>query len=93
MTKALATMSAQEHAVFRKLKLDEMPTAAHRELLLARRRRTRREARVLAAVAWMIPLTLVVAIKRAGVGEAWYDAPPAEIAAAFGELAAPKRPT
>lgn len=90
MTKALAKMSEQLHSVFEDLDVDEMPTAAHRELLIKRRRQTGRESRILARTAWMIPLNFVIAAKRAGIGEAFYDPAPAEIVAAFGDLTLPK---
>ncbi len=86
MTKSLARMSDQRSAVYESLDIDEMPTPAHRALLLQRRREARRGARLLGRVAPLVPQGLVIAAKRAGVGEAWYDPPPPEIIDAFGDL-------
>jgi glycosyltransferase involved in cell wall biosynthesis len=86
MTKALVTMSDQLAAVYEKLDIDKMPSAAHRELLLKRRRDVRRQTKILARTGWAVPLSLVIAAKRAGIGERWYDPPPQEIVDAFGDL-------
>jgi glycosyltransferase involved in cell wall biosynthesis len=88
MIKALATMTSQLAKVYDSLDPDQMPTSATRQTLLQRRRETKRQARILALVGGLVPQGLVIAAKRRGIGEAWYDSPPAEIAAAFGDLSA-----
>jgi glycosyltransferase involved in cell wall biosynthesis len=86
MIKSLATMTSQLAKVYESLDPDQMPTGAHRQLVLQRRRETRRRARILALVGGLVPQGLVIAAKRRGIGEAWYDPAPAEVAAAFGDL-------
>src|SRR5450755_285989 len=88
MSKQLVTMSRNLAAVYDGLPMDDMPSAAHRELLTRRRRAARLDARVLSPLAALVPLGLVSAAKRAGVGESWYDTPPAEVKTAFPDLTA-----
>jgi glycosyltransferase involved in cell wall biosynthesis len=88
MSRNLATMSRNLADVYEGLSMQAMPTPAHRELLARRRRDSRRAVRVISPLARMIPLDLITALRRAGVGEAWYDAPPADVAAAFPDLTA-----
>lgn len=87
-TRNLMKMSEGVFAVYRDIDMNDMPTAAHRALLARRRRETEQgigfSSRVLAAV---VPQGLVKALKRAGIGESWYDPPPADVAAAFPNLA------
>jgi glycosyltransferase involved in cell wall biosynthesis len=88
MIKALATMTSQLAKVYESLDVDRMPTSTHRQIVLQRRRETRRQARILGLVGGLVPQGLVIAAKRRGIGEAWYDSPPPEITAAFGDLSA-----
>jgi glycosyltransferase involved in cell wall biosynthesis len=88
MSRQLVTMSRNLLAVYDGLQMTDMPTAAHRALLTRRRRAARFELRVVSPLAALVPLGWVGAIKRAGVGEAWYETPPPEVRAAFPDLTA-----
>jgi glycosyltransferase involved in cell wall biosynthesis len=88
MSKNLVNMSRNLLAVYEGLAIADMPTAEHRDLLIRRRRAARFELRVISPLARLVPLGLVSATKRAGVGESWYDTPPPEVAAAFPDLTA-----
>ncbi len=88
-TRNLARMADNLRAVYDHLPMDEMPTDAHRALLARRRADVRRDLKRLSRFGRLVPLGLVATLKRAGVGEAWYDAgAPANVAAAFPDLTA-----
>ncbi len=80
--------------IYNWLSMDEMPTAAHRELLSRRRRWAERELRLVLRdrrPAWTIRQIrhLLGRIRqRLGLGDHWYDTPPPEVAAALTELSA-----
>lgn len=87
-TRKLSKMGQNVHAVYRDLDMEQMPTLTHRELLDQRRRETERNTQTAARVAAsFIPQRLIKMLKRAGVGESWYESPPADVAAAFPDLA------
>ncbi len=86
MSRDLVTMTANLLAVYEGLRMEDMPSAAHRELLAQRRRSVQRELRVLTRVAWLVPQRLATELKRAGIGESWYDPAPPEVLAAFPDL-------
>jgi GT2 family glycosyltransferase len=88
MSRNLATMSRSLAEVYEGLSMQDMPTPAHRELLARRRREARRALRLISPVARLIPSHLIAGLKRAGLGESWYDSPPADIATAFPDLTA-----
>jgi GT2 family glycosyltransferase len=88
MSRDLVTMTSNLLAVYEGLRMEDMPSDAHRDLLAQRRHSVARELRILTRVAWLIPQRLITALKRAGIGESWYDPPPAEVLAAFPDLAA-----
>jgi glycosyltransferase involved in cell wall biosynthesis len=88
MSRKLVTMSRSLLDVYEAIRPEDLPSDAHRQLLAERRHRVARETRLLSVVAWAVPQGLVGVAKRAGVGEAWYDEPPAEVAAAFPDLRA-----
>jgi glycosyltransferase involved in cell wall biosynthesis len=88
MSRNLTTMSRNLVAVYEGLSMQSMPTPEHQELLARRRREARRALRLTSPLGRLIPLNLVTALKRTGVGESWYDAPPADVAAAFPDLTA-----
>jgi len=80
--------------IYAGLRLEDMPTAAHRELLVARRRELARE---LAIHAGRARTGAVLRAGRhalgrvrtwAGFGERWYDVAPPEVASAFSDLTA-----
>jgi glycosyltransferase involved in cell wall biosynthesis len=80
--------------MYRGLSEESMPTLAHRELLARRRRETERELDAITGrlrVQWAIRRLRhhFLAIRpHLGLGEAWYDEPPPEVAAAFPDLSA-----
>jgi glycosyltransferase involved in cell wall biosynthesis len=88
LSRNLATMTRNLLAVFDGISPEDLPSAAHRELLARRRRELRRQLRIVSRFGRLAPFGLLSSLKRAGVGEAWYDGPPAEIAAAFPDLTA-----
>ena len=80
----LAKMGRGLFGVYQDLSKEEMPSTAHRELLARRLRETEQNMRISSRIAAaIIPQRLIKAVKRAGIGEAWYDTPPADVAAAF----------
>jgi GT2 family glycosyltransferase len=88
MSRNLVTMSRNLLAVYDGIDPARLPSTAHVELLTERRRQLVRETKVLARFAWMVPQRLVTLVKRAGIGESWYDQPPAAVTAAFPDLRA-----
>ncbi|HYB27421.1 MAG TPA: glycosyltransferase [Solirubrobacteraceae bacterium] len=84
----VVTMTRSLCAVYEGLRMEELPGPEHRELLVRRRRETRHELRLQSRFGGLLPLGLVSRLKRAGIGESWYDSPPADIAAAFPDLTA-----
>ncbi|MGH2887201.1 MAG: glycosyltransferase [Solirubrobacteraceae bacterium] len=89
LSRNLVRMADTLRAVYDHLPMDEMPTDAHRALLARRRAEVRRDLKRLSRFGRLVPLGLVAALKRAGVGEAWYDAgAPANVVAAFPDLTA-----
>lgn len=89
-TRNLAKMRRGLFAVYRDLDMAAMPTPAHREVLARRRRETERGVGTAArAVAACTPQGLIKSLKRAGIGESWYDSPPQDVARAFPDLANP----
>jgi glycosyltransferase involved in cell wall biosynthesis len=88
MSRKLVTMTRNVLDVYEGLRMADLPSDAHRELLAERRRQTKRELTLLTRTAWMVPQRLVTVAKRAGLSESWYDTPPPEIAAAFPNLTA-----
>ncbi|MGO9754339.1 MAG: glycosyltransferase family 2 protein [Solirubrobacteraceae bacterium] len=80
-SRSLLTMSANLLMLYESLEPSEMPSDAHRELLLARRRSAARQTRLLAAFGWTVPQRLITRLKRAGVTEDWYEQAPPEVAA------------
>jgi len=86
--RGLVKMSQGILAVYQELSMEEMPTPAHRELLAQRRREAEQNMRIPSRVAVaIIPQRFIKAVKRAGIGESWYDPPPAVVTAAFPNLA------
>jgi glycosyltransferase involved in cell wall biosynthesis len=86
----LAKMRQGLFAVYRDLDTARMPTPAHREALVRRRRETERGVGWAArAAAVVTPQGLVKSLKRAGIGESWYDRPPQDVARAFPDLTKP----
>ena len=74
-------------AVYQGIDMEEMPTTAHRELLERRRRDAKRKLNIPSRlVASILPQRTIKSVKRAGIGESWYDQPPADIIAAFPNL-------
>ena len=94
MSSHLMTMYENVAAVYAGLRLDDMPTAEHRELLEARRQWADREVAMLGGreplrnVARRLGHSFGRVRLRFGWGEGWYDAPPPEVAAAFPDLTA-----
>ncbi len=86
LSRNLVTMTRNLLAVYDGISPEDLPSAAHQELLAQRRRETRRQLRIVSRFGRLVPLGLVTSLKRIGIGEAWYDGPPAEIAAAFPDL-------
>lgn len=85
----LVTMTRNLVAVYDGISPEDLPSAAHRARLEQRRLETRRQLRFYLRFSRLVPLLGVLgSIKRAGLTEAWYDGPPAEIAAAFPDLTA-----
>jgi glycosyltransferase involved in cell wall biosynthesis len=74
--------------VYRGLDMEQMPTPAHRDLLARRRRESERNVRTPMVMAGsFVPQRVIRSLKRAGIGESWYDPAPADVAAAFPDLA------
>jgi glycosyltransferase involved in cell wall biosynthesis len=89
LSRNLVRMADTLRAVYDHLPMEEMPTDAHRALLARRRAEVRRELKRLSRFGRLVPLGAVAALKRAGIGEAWYDAgAPANVVAAFPDLTA-----
>jgi glycosyltransferase involved in cell wall biosynthesis len=86
MSRRLATMSRNLQTVYAGIDPGLLPSDAHRELLLDRRRRVALQTRILRAAGWMVPQGLITRLKRAGIGEQWYEQLPAPVAAAFSDL-------
>lgn len=80
MSSNLGTMSRSLLAVYEGLRMEDMPSEVHRTRLAARRQAARREAAIISRVERLIPLRLIGAIKRAGLGDSWYTKPPPEVA-------------
>jgi GT2 family glycosyltransferase len=80
--------------IYNAVELDEMPTEAHRELLLRRRRWAEREVQLERRerrLAWEVRQLrhrLGRIRQRIGLGDSWYEAAPQEVAAAFPDLRA-----
>lgn len=84
MTRNATRMARNLAAVYDELPLDCMPSARHRELLLARRRRARMEVRVIAPIKSLVPEPVMLALR--STKNRWYGAPPAAVAEAFPSL-------
>lgn len=78
--------------IYEQLDMNAMPTQAHRELLSLRRREAERELRLVHGerrIAWALREVrhlLGRVRQRLGLGDRWFDRPPAEVAAAFPDL-------
>jgi glycosyltransferase involved in cell wall biosynthesis len=88
MSKNLVTMARNLAAVYDGVPDDAMPSEAHRRLLARRRRSAHLQSRYFAPVAGRVPLGLLATLKRAGIGEAWHETPPREVAEAYPDLTA-----
>jgi GT2 family glycosyltransferase len=89
LSRNLVTMTRNLVAVYDGINPEDLPSAAHRALLERRRHETRRQLRFYSRFSRLVPLLGVLgSLKRAGISEAWYGEPPAEIAAAFPDLTA-----
>ena len=80
-------------SMYARLSLQSMPTAAHREVLARRCRELERELRVVRGddrIRWALRQLRHRAGRvrqRVGLGDSWHEHPPAEVAAAFPDLA------
>ncbi|MGN6868370.1 MAG: glycosyltransferase family 2 protein [Solirubrobacteraceae bacterium] len=88
LSRNLVTMTRSLLAMYDGLSMEDMPSTAHRQLLERRRRETKRQLIVLSRFGRLVPVGLVGRLKRAGVGESWYDGAPPEVSAAFPDLTA-----
>ncbi len=79
-------------SIFERLDMDRMPTKAHRDLLDRRRKEAEQEVRLQRRerrVAWRVRQTrhwLGRVRERVGLGQKWWNPPPADVAAAFPDL-------
>jgi glycosyltransferase involved in cell wall biosynthesis len=89
---ARETMARGLLAIYESLDMDAMPTQAHRDLLNRRRNDAQQELRLLCGerrVAWMLRQSrhwLGRVRERMGLGQKWWNPPPADVAAAFPDL-------
>jgi glycosyltransferase involved in cell wall biosynthesis len=94
MSSRLTTMYQNVADVYASLRLEDMPTVAHRELLESRRQWAQRELAALEGKSSLHGLrrrvshTLGRIRLRSGLGGSWYEAAPPEVAAAFPDLTA-----
>lgn len=88
MSKNLVTMARNLAAVYDGVPDAALPSEAHRRLLAQRRRSAHLQMRYLAPIVRRVPLGLIATVKRAGVGEAWYETPPPDVAEAYPDLTA-----
>lgn len=93
MSSRLTKMYQNLADVFADLRPEEMPSAAHRDLLASRRAEVDRQLRALRSarlrgITRRTSHSLGRIRLRYGRGESWYDVPPAEVSAAFPDLRA-----
>jgi hypothetical protein len=92
LSRDVERMNRNLAALYGELRMDDMPSAAHRELLAARRRQSARELAMHEGGArWRATVRrarhhLGRARQQIGLGDRWYAVPPPEITAAFPDL-------
>jgi len=84
MTRNVMRMARNLSAVYDGLPLEEMPSPAHRDFLLRRRRQAQLSVRVTSPLRQLVPEKLVVSAR--SKRNRWYDTPPAEVVDAFPAL-------